>query len=86
MVLWAFQSVRRFYYADRVCCRHIEMMPCPSVPGAAHMAVAEPYSSGRCASLAAYDTDAIFMARQMQENFRVKGKKLYFGFVMKVNA
>ena len=25
--------------------------------------------------------DAIFMARQMQENFRVKGKKLYFGFV-----
>ena len=26
-------------------------------------------------------TDAIFMARQMQENFRVKGKKLYFGFV-----
>jgi len=21
------------------------------------------------------------MARQMQENFRVKGKKLYFGFV-----
>jgi len=22
-------------------------------------------------------TDAIFMARQMQENFRVKGKKLY---------
>jgi len=23
--------------------------------------------------------DAIFMARQMQENFRVKGKKLYFG-------
>ena len=24
-------------------------------------------------------TDAIFMARQMQENFRVKGKKLYFG-------
>ena len=25
-------------------------------------------------------TDAIFMARQMQ-NFRVKGKKLYFGFV-----
>ena len=22
-----------------------------------------------------------FMARQMQENFRVKGKKLYFGFV-----
>ena len=26
-------------------------------------------------------TDAIFMARQMQENFRVKRKKLYFGFV-----
>ena len=26
-------------------------------------------------------TDAIFMARQMQENFRVKGKKLNFGFV-----
>ena len=26
-------------------------------------------------------TDAIFMARQMQENFRVKGKKLYFGYV-----
>ena len=26
-------------------------------------------------------TDAIFVARQMQENFRVKGKKLYFGFV-----
>ena len=26
-------------------------------------------------------TDAIFMARQMQENFRVKGKKLYFSFV-----
>ena len=26
-------------------------------------------------------TDAIFMARQMQENFRVKGQKLYFGFV-----
>ena len=26
-------------------------------------------------------TDAIFMARKMQENFRVKGKKLYFGFV-----
>ena len=25
-------------------------------------------------------TDAIFMARQMQENFAVKGKKLYFGF------
>jgi len=25
--------------------------------------------------------DAIFMARQMQENFRVKRKKLYFGFV-----
>jgi len=26
-------------------------------------------------------TDAIFMARQMQENFRVKGKKFYFIFV-----
>ena len=26
-------------------------------------------------------TDAIFMARQIQENFRVKSKKLYFGFV-----
>ena len=26
-------------------------------------------------------TGAIFMARQTQENFRVKGKKLYFGFV-----
>jgi len=26
-------------------------------------------------------TDAIFMTRQMQENSRVKGKKLYFGFV-----
>jgi len=26
-------------------------------------------------------TDAIFVARQMQENFRVKGKNLYFGFV-----
>ena len=26
-------------------------------------------------------TNAIFMARQMQENFRVKGNKLYFGFV-----
>ena len=26
-------------------------------------------------------TDAIFMARQMQENLRVKGKKLYFGIV-----
>jgi len=26
-------------------------------------------------------TDAIFMARETQENFRVKGKKLYFGFV-----
>jgi len=24
---------------------------------------------------------AIFTVRQMQENFRVKGKKLYFGFV-----
>jgi len=26
-------------------------------------------------------TNAIYMARQMQENFRVKGKNLYFGFV-----
>ena len=26
-------------------------------------------------------TDAIFIVRQMQENFTVKGKKLYFGFV-----
>ena len=26
-------------------------------------------------------TDAIFMARQMQENFKVKGKKLYLDFV-----
>ena len=26
-------------------------------------------------------TDAIFTVRQMQENFRVKGNKLYFGFV-----
>ena len=26
-------------------------------------------------------TDAIFTVGQMQENFRVKGKKLYFGFV-----
>jgi len=26
-------------------------------------------------------TDAIFIARQMQENFTVEGKKLYFGFV-----
>ena len=26
-------------------------------------------------------TDAIFMARQVQENFRVKGKKLYFDMV-----
>jgi len=26
-------------------------------------------------------TDAIFNVRQIQENFRVKGKKLYFGFV-----
>jgi len=25
--------------------------------------------------------DAIFTVKQMQENFRVKGKKLYFGFV-----
>ena len=26
-------------------------------------------------------TDAIFTVRQMQENLRVKGKRLYFGFV-----
>jgi len=26
-------------------------------------------------------TDAIFMAREMQQNFKVKGKNLYFGFV-----
>jgi len=26
-------------------------------------------------------TDAIFTVRQMQQNFKVKGKKLYFGFV-----
>ena len=26
-------------------------------------------------------TDAIFTVRQMQENFRAKGKQLYFGFV-----
>jgi len=26
-------------------------------------------------------TNAIFMAKKMQENFRVKGKKLYIGFV-----
>jgi len=26
-------------------------------------------------------TDAIFIARQIQEKFRAKGKKLYFGFV-----
>jgi len=26
-------------------------------------------------------TNAIFMGRRMQENFKVKGKKLYFGFV-----
>jgi len=26
-------------------------------------------------------THAIFIVRQMQEDFRVKGKKLYFGFV-----
>jgi len=26
-------------------------------------------------------TDAIFMARQMRENCRVKGKKFYLGFV-----
>ena len=26
-------------------------------------------------------TDVIFIVRPMQENFRVKGKKLYFGFL-----
>jgi len=26
-------------------------------------------------------TDAIFIVRQMQEKFRAKGMKLYFGFV-----
>ena len=26
-------------------------------------------------------SDAIFIVRQMQEKFRAKGKKLYFGFV-----
>jgi len=26
-------------------------------------------------------TDAIFIVRQVQEKFRAKGKKLYFGFV-----
>jgi len=26
-------------------------------------------------------TDAIFIVRQIQEKFRAKGKKLYFGFV-----
>ena len=26
-------------------------------------------------------TDAIFIVTQMQEKFRAKGKKLYFGFV-----
>jgi len=26
-------------------------------------------------------TDTIFIVRQMQEKFRVKGKKLYFGFM-----
>jgi len=26
-------------------------------------------------------SDAIFTVRQMQENFSIKGKKLYFGFV-----
>jgi len=26
-------------------------------------------------------THAIFTVRQMEDNFRVKGKKLYFGFV-----
>ena len=31
-------------------------------------------------------TDAIFMARPMQQNFRVKGKKLYFGIVDLVKA
>ena len=34
-------------------------------------------------TFSAYTFSALtfFMARQMQENFRVKGKKLYFGFV-----
>jgi len=27
------------------------------------------------------NTDAIFVVRQMQQKFRAKGKKLYFGFV-----
>ena len=27
------------------------------------------------------NTDAIFILKQMQKNFRVEGKKLYFGFV-----
>ena len=31
-------------------------------------------------------TDAIFIVRQMQEKFRDKGKKLYFGFVDLENA
>jgi len=31
-------------------------------------------------------TDAIFIVRQMQEKFRAKGKKLYFGFVDLVKA
>ena len=31
-------------------------------------------------------TDAIFIVRQMQEKFRSKGKKLYFGFVELENA
>jgi len=26
-------------------------------------------------------TDATFILRQMQEKFRIKGKKLYFGFM-----
>ena len=26
-------------------------------------------------------TEAIFIVRQMQEKFRAKGKKIYFGFV-----
>ena len=31
-------------------------------------------------------TDAIFIVRLMQEKFRAKGKKLYFGFVYLVKA
>jgi len=31
-------------------------------------------------------TDAIFIVRQMQEKFRSKGNKLYFGFVELENA